>query len=71
MFDLNYLWVTVECPRCHYKDEMQLIDVKNEVVVFCHNCKTSIQLIDDSASVHSGISGINKALDDLFKNFSG
>lgn len=72
MFDLNYIWVDIACPKCNYQDEMQLIDAKSEKLIFCNNCKVGIQLQDSEASVHSGIENINKAfkdIDDLFKNF--
>ncbi len=72
MINLNYLWVGIECPKCKYIDEIQLVDAKSEKLVFCHNCKINIQLLDNEGSVHSGIENINKAfkdIEDLFKNF--
>jgi transcription elongation factor Elf1 len=72
MINFNKIWVEFECPNCGYSDEVQLIDVKTEKTVFCHNCKISILLKDSDASVHSGIDKINnslKKIDDLFKNF--
>lgn len=72
MFDLNNTWITIECPNCNYQDEIQLIDAKTEKLIFCNNCKVSIQLKDDNSSVHSGIKGINNAMKDLenlLKNF--
>jgi hypothetical protein len=72
MTNLNYLWVGVECPKCKYIGEIQLVDVKSEKQVFCHNCKINIQLQDDQASVHNGVEIINKAfknIENLFKNF--
>ncbi len=72
MIDLNRTWISIECSNCSYADEIQLIDVKTEKVIFCHNCKTSIKLIDSEASVHSGIESINTALSEIenaLKNF--
>lgn len=72
MIDLNYTWVDIDCPKCNYQDEIQLIDAKSEKIIFCNNCKVSIQLKDNEASVHCSIEQINKAfksLDDIFKNF--
>ena len=72
MIDFNYIWVDIECPRCNYQDEIQLIDAKTEKIIFCNNCKCSIQLQDSDASVHNGIENINNALqqfDDIFKSF--
>lgn len=72
MFDLNKQWITMECPNCGYQDDIQMIDVKTEKTVFCHNCKKMITLHDADASVHSGVKRINnkfKELENLFKNF--
>lgn len=72
MIDFNYIWVDIECPKCNYQDEVQLIDAKSEKSIFCNNCKSIIQLQDSEASVHTGVESINNALkdlDDLFKNF--
>jgi hypothetical protein len=49
-----------------------MIDVKLQQTVICSNCKSNIQLIDETASVHTGINNINKSLkdmEDLFKKF--
>lgn len=72
MLDLNQIWVDIECPKCNYSDIIQLVDVKTERLIFCHNCKVSIQLVDSEASIHQGAENINNALKDLenmFKNF--
>jgi Zn ribbon nucleic-acid-binding protein len=72
MIDFNYIWVDMECPKCKYQDEIQLIDAKTEIAIFCNNCKCIIQLHDSEASVHTGVESINDALkdlEDLFKNF--
>jgi transcription elongation factor Elf1 len=72
MIDFNYIWVDIECPKCNYQNEVQLIDAKSEKSIFCNNCKSIIQLQDSEASVHTGVESINNALkdlDDLFKNF--
>jgi Zn ribbon nucleic-acid-binding protein len=52
----------MECPKCGYQDEIQLIDAKTEKTVFCHNCKCQIKLYDNEASVHSGIDSMNNAI---------
>ncbi len=66
-------WVDFECPKCNYPDEIQLVDIKTEKTVFCHNCKIMIQLKDGEASMYSAISsmsnGINK-INDIFKKMS-
>lgn len=72
MFDLNMVWVEIECPNCKYQDEVQLVDAKTERTIFCHNCKINIELKDGDASVHSGIESINEAMKEFeraLKNF--
>ncbi len=65
------MWVDIECPKCGYQDEIQLLDAKTERTVFCHNCKINIKLTDGEASVNNMIDSINSAFnefDDLLKN---
>jgi transcription elongation factor Elf1 len=72
MIDLNQTWIEIDCPKCGYAAEVQLVDVKTEKTIFCHNCKVSIKLSDNEASVNSGIESMNNAmngLEKLFKNF--
>lgn len=72
MINFNLTFVSIECPICNYKDEIQLVDAKSEKVIFCLNCKENIKLSDSEASVHNGIENMNKALKDLeniFKRF--
>ena len=65
MLDINKLWVDFECPNCRYADMIQIVDIRTEKVVFCHNCKTSIQLIDSEASAQQATTSIQGALKDL------
>jgi Zn ribbon nucleic-acid-binding protein len=69
MFDFNYTWVDFICPKCGYQDQIQLIDVKTEKLIFCNNCKISIHLIDNEASVHRSIENINQAINGLVSTF--
>lgn len=69
MIDLSSEWIDIECPRCGYLEEIQLMEVKLENTVYCHNCKAIIKLTDSDASVHNRIASINKSLNDLQKLF--
>jgi len=62
MIDFNYIWVDIECPKCGYGDEVQLIDAKTEKTIFCHNCKINIKLSDAEASVHTGIDSMKNSM---------
>ena len=68
MLDLNYIEVQAPCPKCNYILYVQLIDVKSEKIIFCHNCKSKIQLRDSNASSHKGIKDVNHAFDKLKKS---
>lgn len=59
------MWIDFECSNCGYADEIQLIDVKTQKTIFCHNCKAIIEVIDDEASASTGIDAMNKAVKDL------
>lgn len=67
MIDLNKTWIDIQCPQCSYLDEVQLIDVKTEKTIFCHNCKIMIKLTDGDASAHTSIERINIQLNQLDK----
>lgn len=66
-FNISKTWFPVNCPKCNYTFEIQLQDAKLESVVYCHNCKCSIHLVDNNASVASGISSIEDAFEDINK----
>lgn len=72
MFDLSSAWTSFNCPKCEYEIDIQLFDVKMARTVYCHNCKISIQLLDNDASTHAGIEQIDanlNELENLFKRF--
>ncbi len=63
-------WIEIECPKCSYKNEIQLLDIKFESKIHCSNCKITIQLKDDNASAYTTINNVNNLfndLDNLFK----
>jgi rubredoxin len=64
------LLVSVECPRCGYALDVQLIDLRLEARIFCPNCKIEIQLMDESASVHGAGEDIEAAMSRLKGIFS-
>lgn len=71
MFNIDEIWVDIECPKCNYSFEIQMIDARLEKVVYCPNCKCSIHLKDSDASVHTSTREINdvfKELDKTIKN---
>lgn len=69
MFNLDEIWIDIECPKCNYPFEIQMIDARLETTVYCPNCKCSIQLKDSDASVHTSTRDINNAFNELEKTF--
>ena len=67
MFNLDDTWIDINCPKCNYRFEIQMIDVRLESKIYCHNCKFSIQLKDSEASVYTSTRDINQALNKLDK----
>lgn len=67
MLNLDEIWININCPKCNYQFEVQMIDARLESRVYCHNCKCIIQMKDSEASVHTSIKDINKAFSDLDK----
>jgi uncharacterized Zn finger protein len=65
MINFYTTWLEINCPKCSYQIDIQLIDVRDEITVFCHNCKTNIQLFNEDASVDTGIAKINQTMKDL------
>jgi len=70
--NLNLKWIDFNCPNCQYINSVQIIDIKTEKKVFCHNCKSTIQLLDQNASTSTSIKRIETSLKNLqntLKNF--
>ncbi|MDH6304356.1 uncharacterized Zn finger protein (UPF0148 family) [Parabacteroides sp. PF5-5] len=70
MFDLDEIWIDVNCPKCNYLFEIQMIDARLEKKVYCPNCKITIKLQDKDASVHTSVKDINNALQELNKSLN-
>ncbi len=68
MINLDTAWIDFNCPNCSYICEVQLIDAKTEKLVYCHNCKTQLQLRDKDSSVHAGIDEVHEALREFEKS---
>ncbi len=62
-------FIEVDCPRCRYPMSVQLLDVRLEAVVYCPNCKASIQMCDEDSSVDTGLKRIDDAMSDFLRGF--
>jgi peptide subunit release factor 1 (eRF1) len=70
--DLEQIWIEIDCPNCQYGFEVQMIDAKLQNTIICNNCKSNIQLVDQTASVQTSLNSINhsfKELENIFKKF--
>lgn len=65
LFDLEKEWIDINCPHCQYGFEVQMIDIKMQCTIICNNCKSNIQLIDETASVLTSINRINQSFKDF------
>ena len=65
MIDLSKTWIYFNCPNCNYEDSVQLIEIKLESRISCHNCKTITILKDNEASVHLSSKRIEQELNNL------
>ncbi len=59
------LFVTLNCPKCGYGMDVELLSVRLQTIVFCPCCKVTIQLVDADASVHGGQEDVESAINDL------
>ena len=66
-FNISKTWFQINCPKCNYSFEIQFMDAKLQSIVYCHNCKCSIHLVDGNASAACGIRKIEDAFEDLNK----
>ncbi|MFD2871977.1 hypothetical protein ACFS5N_05825 [Mucilaginibacter ximonensis] len=67
MFNIDEIWIDLECPACSYPDVVLMLEIRLESLVWCHNCKQQIQLNDADASVDAGKKQIDTAMNELNK----
>lgn len=65
------VFVQTPCPRCDYMLDVQLADVRLQRRVYCPACKVAIQLVDQHASVSTGLDQVESAMNDLIRKFGG
>ena len=59
------LFITLECPKCGYGMDVELLSVRLEAIAFCPCCKATIQLVDADASVHGAQEEVESAMKDI------
>lgn len=69
MLLLDNTWISFNCPKCQYLNDVELIDVKTEREFFCHNCKVKVVLKDYEALTHTSIDKVNSSIKELEKLF--
>lgn len=68
---LETQWIDISCSKCKYAESVRFISLKLEETFICHNCKITIKLIDQTASVHVTASEINNAVKSLKDTLKG
>jgi hypothetical protein len=69
MFDLDKLLIEIECPRCGYPIEIEMIDARLECRLFCPNCKSQVRLHDYESSLHAAQAEIHSGMERLTQAF--
>lgn len=66
VYDMDY---DVPCPICGYPIWVRLVEVVAQVAVTCPCCRARVWLTDSGGSVQNMGGEIDRALDQMFKNF--
>ena len=56
---LDHTHVGINCPRCDYEIDVQMLAIRLEETMYCPCCKIIIQLKDSDASTHRALKNIN------------
>jgi hypothetical protein len=67
IYDSDY---DVSCPLCEYPIWVRLIEVVAHVAVTCPCCRARIWLSDSDGSVQNSGEEMERALDQVLKNFN-
>lgn len=57
--------VVIECPRCSYGLEVNLVEIRTQVSRYCRACKARLDLRDADASLFGAEKRIASSLDQL------
>jgi hypothetical protein len=70
-FDLGRQLIDVDCPRCGYTFDIQLLDAACQVHRRCPCCRVGIRLVEPDGSVSGGIEDVEAADRDLERAMKG
>ena len=59
------LFITMNCPKCDYGMDVELLSARLQERTFCPCCKVAIQLVDADASVHGAQEDIESTMKDF------
>ena len=59
------LFVTMNCPKCNYGMDVELLSVRLQAITFCPCCKVAIQLVDADASMHGAQEDLGSAIKEI------
>ena len=69
MKELNQSVILLDCPKCYYGMDVDVVSVILQRLVFCPCCKSSIQLIDSEASLYGAQAKIESEIGNLQREF--
>ena len=68
--DPDHAWLSVACPRCTYDVDFTMLQARLEETIYCPCCKSTIRLVDETASVEGGKRDIDNAMKELEQSLS-
>jgi hypothetical protein len=65
MLNLDHVDIEAPCPRCGYRLEIQMVDVRTQAWRWCPCCRAQIRLTEPDGSVSGSTDQIRRALREL------
>ena len=62
---LDNAFISVNCPRCGYATDIELLSIRLRERFYCSCCKARIQLEDADASFHRAQKEFDSAMEDF------
>ena len=63
--------IPVDCQKCGYIFDAQMLDVRLGCQVFCPACKSLTIFVDEDASAHAAFKQVDQDVKDLMESIGG
>ena len=60
-WEFLHAWIPINCPRCDYSFEVQMLDVLCQVWRWCPCCRVHIRLIEPAGEVSGALRDVSYA----------